>query len=249
MVIYTRQSKCAPIRAEEGISGLLCPPNSSTNFTNQPEEIQIGGYPSNAQLASSEVDASTLDSEGRCVILEFPAFVLLGVYCPAARDETRDEFRIGFINLLDARLRNLAAIGKRIILTGDLNISREPLDNANPQAAMRKNAMTAEEYLSTPSRRFFNHLLDGGKIIGERDHGREMPIMLDICRAFHPTRPGMFTCWEQKVNARPGNHGSRIDYVLCSLNMRDWFSDSNIQEGLMVSRVRIGQDRSSLYNS
>ncbi|KAL8826782.1 MAG: hypothetical protein Q9191_003581 [Dirinaria sp. TL-2023a] len=235
VVIYTRQSKCAPIRAEEGITGVLCPPSSSTTFADQPKEQQIGGYPTNAQMATSVVDAWTLDSEGRCVILEFPAFVLLGVYSPATRDESRDDFRLGFLNLLDARVRNLVAMGKRVILTGDLNISREPLDSANPEAAMRKNAMTVDDYISTPSRRFFNHLLQGGIVLGARDEGRERAVMWDICRGFHPARPGMFTCWEQKVNARPGNHGSRIDYVLCSLDMRAWFSDSNIQEGLMGS--------------
>jgi AP endonuclease 2 len=45
----------------------------------------------------------------------------------------------------------------------------------------------------------------------------------------------MFTCWETKVNARPGNYGARIDYVVCSHDMKNWFKDSNIQEGLMGS--------------
>ena len=186
----------------------------------------------------SEVDAATLDSEGRCVILEFPAFVIVGTYCPAARDETRDDFRLGFLNVLDCRIRNLVAMGKRVILTGDLNISRSEFDTANAEATMRKNGMNGEEYVSTPSRRLFNHLLVGGKIFGARDEGREEAVMWDICRSFHPERPGMFTCWEQKVNARPGNHGSRIDYVLCSKDMQDWFLDSNIQEGLMVRTPR-----------
>lgn len=186
----------------------------------------------------SELDPITLDSEGRCVILEFPAFVIVGTYCPAARDETRDDFRLGFLNVLDCRIRNMLAMGKRVILTGDLNISRSGFDTANAEATMRKNGMSGEEYVSTPSRRLFNHLLVGGKVVGERDEGREEPVMWDICRAFHSERPGMFTCWEQKVNARPGNHGSRIDYVLCSKDMQEWFCDSNIQEGLMVSLQR-----------
>ena len=236
MVIYTRQSKCAPIRAEEGITGVLCSPNSSTSFRDLPEEHQIGGYPTCTQLASCVIDATSIDSEGRCVILEFAAFVLLGVYCPANRDETRDDFRIGFLTLLDARIRNLESVGKRVILTGDLNISGSLLDSANPEASMRKSCLTADEWISTPSRRLFNHLLVDGQIVGERDKGRERSILWDICRGFHPFRTGMFTCWEQKVNARPGNHGSRIDYVLCSSAMKDWFYDSNIQEGLMVRK-------------
>ena len=169
--------------------------------------------------------------------MEFPAFVLFGVYSPANRDESRDEFRLGFLSLLDARVRNLIAMGKRVVLTGDLNISREELDTANAESSMRKNGLTAQEYISTPARRLFNQLLEGGKVIGARDEGREEAVMWDICRAFHRSRKGMFTCWEQKINARPGNCGARIDYVLCSMAMKDWFSDSNIQEGLMVRIV------------
>lgn len=199
-----------------------------------PSEVQIGGYPNAAQLANSNIDAATLDSEGRCVVLEFPAFVLLGVYSPANRDESRDDFRIGFLNLLDARVRNLIAMGKNVVLSGDLNISREELDTANAEASLREMGLSQEEYVSTPSRRLFNQLLENGKVLGDRDEGRETEVMWDICRGFHPDRKGMFTCWEQKTNARPGNYGARIDYVLCSLKMKDWFSSSNIQEGLMV---------------
>ncbi|MCJ1473434.1 Class II abasic (AP) endonuclease [Lambiella insularis] len=241
VVIYTRQSVCSPIRAEEGITGILCPPNSSTSFSGLPNDQQIGGYPTAAQ-ASKALDSSclatdfaALDSEGRCVIVEFPAFVLLGVYSPANRDETRDDFRLGFLNLLDARVRNLVAMGKRVFLTGDLNVSKDELDTANAESTMRKSNMNAVEYFSTPARQLFNHLLEDGKVFGDKDAGREQPVLWDICRGFHPTRRGMFTCWEQKVNARPANFGARIDYVLCSLDMKAWFSDSNIQEGLMGS--------------
>ncbi len=244
MAIYTRQSVCAPIRAEEGITGVLCPPNSSTSYVDLPEDSQIGGYPSYSQLARFPVDAAVLDSEGRCVILEFPAFVLIGVYSPANRDETRDDFRLGFINAFDTRVRNLVAQGKRVVLTGDLNISREEIDTANAEETMRKHGMGGEEYASTPARRLFNQFLFGGKVFGERDEGREKPVMWDVCRGFHEGRKGMFTCWEQKINARPGNFGSRIDYVLCSETMKDWFCESNIQEGLMVggpSRILLAE--------
>ncbi|KAI9740102.1 MAG: Class II abasic (AP) endonuclease [Claussenomyces sp. TS43310] len=234
VAIYTRNAVCAPIRAEEGITGILTPPNSSTSFCALPIDQQIGGYPSIGQ-AAGPLDATTLDSEGRCVILEFPAFVLIGVYSPANRDEARDDFRLGFLNALDARVRNLTAIGKRVFLTGDLNIIREEIDTANAEEQLRKHGMTGEAYVSTPARRILNQLVADGKVIGDRDDGREQPILWDICRVFHPERKGMFTCWEQKINARPGNFGSRIDYVLCSLDLKDWFQESNIQEGLLGS--------------
>ncbi|PYH63842.1 DNA-(apurinic or apyrimidinic site) lyase APN2 [Aspergillus vadensis CBS 113365] len=235
VVIYTRNSTCAPIRAEEGLSGMLCPPNSSVPFRELPENQQIGGYPTIEQLSQFDVDVATLDSEGRCVILEFPAFVLLGIYSPANRDESRDSFRRNFIDLMDARIRNLVAMGKRVFVTGDLNISRGEIDAAHAGEAIRKGTLTEDEFVSTHARRVFNQLLSDGKVIGEREEGREQPVLHDICRSFHPDRKGMYTCWEQRINARPGNYGSRIDYVLCSLDMQDWFCDSNIQEGLMGS--------------
>ncbi len=233
VAIYTRSSKCCPIRAEEGITGVLCPPNSSTKFRDLPEDQQIGGYPGPGQL-SDAVDEQTLDSEGRCMILEFSAFVLIGLYSPATRDETRTEFREAYIDAIDVRVRNLVAMGKQVFLCGDLNIVRSEMDTAGLAERLRKEGMTLDEFLSTPSRRFFNHLVFGGRVYGERDEGRE-PVLWDLCREFHPTRPGMFTCWETRKNARPGNFGSRIDYVLCSPAIKDWFIDANIQEGLLGS--------------
>ncbi|KAG8166848.1 hypothetical protein KVR01_002537 [Diaporthe batatas] len=234
VAIYTRNSKCCPIRAEEGLTGVLCPPKSTTMFRDLPTEQQIGGYPREDQLIGP-VDEVMLDSEGRCVLLEFPAFVLIGVYVPATRDDTRTDFRMGFMSALDARIRNLVAMGKRVVLAGDLNIIRTDIDTAGCAEHLRKEGMTFEDFLSSPSRRFFNQLIFEGQVIGDRDEGRENPVMWDTTRCFHPSRQGMFTCWETKKNARPGNFGSRIDYILCTAGMKDWFEDANIQEGLLGS--------------
>ncbi|KAJ9501571.1 Class II abasic (AP) endonuclease [Exophiala xenobiotica] len=235
VAVYTRNATCAPIKAEEGITGILTPPNSSTSFRDLPDEERIGGYPNSEQLAEADFDPATLDAEGRCVILEFPAFVLIGTYCPAERDETRTHYRTSFLRVLDARIRNLVRMGKKVVWTGDLNISREEIDTAASEESMRKNGLDPVEWISTPARRMFNQLLVGGKVHGPRDEGRETPILWDLCRAFNEGRRGMYTCWETKVNARPGNYGARIDYVICSHDMKDWFSDANIQEGLMGS--------------
>ncbi|UKZ47568.1 hypothetical protein TrVGV298_001791 [Trichoderma virens] len=234
VAIYTRNATCAPIRAEEGILGVLCPPKSSTQFRNLPKDQQIGGYPRPEQLPGN-IDELLLDSEGRCVILEFPAFVLLGVYSPANRDESRVEFRMEFLQALDARVRNLVAEGKQVVLVGDLNVSRSAADSTNVVENLRKEGLSMEEWMNLPSRRLFNHLVYGGTVQGDRDEGREQPVLWDLCREFHPAREGMNTCWDTKRNTRPANNGSRIDYVLCSHGLRDWVTEANIQEGLMGS--------------
>lgn len=200
-----------------------------------PESEHIGGYPSEQQIEDLGVDPVLLDSEGRCVAVEFPAFVLLGIYSPANSSGLRDDFRYGFICALDTRIRNLIKLGKRVVVMGDLNVSRNEMDSANAEENMRKEGVTHEEYVSTPNRRVFHQLLEGGEVVGDRDEGREQPVMWDTGREFHPTRAGMFTHWEQKINARPGNFGSRIDFVLCSLSMKSWFQEADIQEGLMGS--------------
>jgi AP endonuclease-2 len=168
-------------------------------------------------------------------VLEFPAFVLFGVYSPANSNGLRDDFRIGFLTAIDMRIRNLTKMGKNVIWAGDLNVSRDLIDTARAEESMAAEGMTHDQYLSTPNRRIFNQLLLNGKLPGQRDEGREEPVLYDLCREFHPEREGMFTHWEQKINARPGNFGSRIDFILCSIAMKDWFSEANIQEGLMGS--------------
>ncbi|KAJ6786448.1 hypothetical protein PWT90_03333 [Aphanocladium album] len=234
VAIYTKNATCAPIRAEEGVLGVLCPPKSSIPYRDLPEDKRIGGYPSMSQLRGN-VDEALLDSEGRCVVLEFPAFVLLGVYSPANRDESRIEFRESFVEALDARIRNLVAAGKQVILTGDLNIIRSEMDSSNIAEGLKKEGLSMDEWQSVPARRILNQLLFEGTVVGDRDEGREQPVLWDICRCFHPTRMGMHTCWDTKRNTRPANVGSRIDYILCSDGIKSWFVDSNIQEGLMGS--------------
>ncbi|TWU74666.1 Class II abasic (AP) endonuclease [Metarhizium rileyi] len=234
VAIYTRTASCAPIRAEEGITGVLCPPRSTIKFRDLPSDQQIGGYPRPGQL-SGVVEDTVLDSEGRCVILEFPAFVLLGVYSPANRDESRVEFRTSFFEALDVRIRNLVAEGKQVILTGDLNVIRSEMDSTNVLEGLRKENITLDEWLSLPTRRIFNQLIFDGSIVGDRDEGRETPLLWDLCRCFHPGRLGMNTCWDTKRNTRPANNGSRIDYILCSDGIKHWFTSANIQEGLMGS--------------
>ncbi|KAK2598047.1 Class II abasic (AP) endonuclease [Conoideocrella luteorostrata] len=235
VAIYTRNSTCAPIRAEEGITGVLHRPRSTRSFRDLPPDQQIGGYPRPGQLSGAVEDA-VLDSEGRCVILEFPAFVLLGVYSPANRDESRDEFRTSFFDALDVRVRNLAAMGKQVVLAGDLNVIRTEMDATNVLDKLHKENMTLEEWMALPTRRIFNQLLFEGAVPPQdRDEGREKPVLWDLCRSFHPDRLGMNTCWDTKRNTRPANNGSRIDYILCTDGLKDWFTSADIQEGLMGS--------------
>lgn len=237
--IYTRNATCSPIRAEEGVLGVLPSSNAGVPYRELPEEDAIGGYLNTEQYSHlwqlSGDDPAGLDAEGRCVILEFPAFVLLGVYSPANSNGMRDGFRYGFLCALDCRIRNLIKSGKNVVLVGDLNITRHESDSASTLEEIRKKQATREEFLAGSNRRIFNQLLLDGEVLGERDEGRETAVLWDTTRGFHPDRKGMYTHWDTKINARPGNYGSRIDFVLVAEAMRSWIKDANTQEGLLGS--------------
>lgn len=143
-----------------------------------PSSESIGGYP---DILREE--AILLDSEGRCLVLDFGAFVLIGLYCPAQTDPARDEFRIAFAAALNQRIRNLVDIQKRrVVVVGDLNISRDEIDNAEAKEIMKEHNL--DDFKDTPNRQMLHKLL--------KPH--EEGVMVDLCREFFPDRRGMYTC-------------------------------------------------------
>ncbi|TGZ80473.1 exodeoxyribonuclease III [Ascodesmis nigricans] len=223
VAVYTRNSKCQPVKAEEGITGVLeVPGKFGRSYKSLDPSECIGGYPD-----LSREEALLLDSEGRALVLDFGAFVLIGTYCPASTDPSRDDFRIAFVETLFERARRLIVEhGRRVVIMGDLNISRQEIDSA--ESIARMNALRAEGYenwIDTPTRAALDRLVE------PNPEG----VMIDTCREFWPTKTGMYTCWNVKLNKRPGNAGDRIDYILASSDMKPWLCEANIQEGLMGS--------------
>jgi AP endonuclease-2 len=172
--VYLRHNLVC-LKAEEGITGCLKSPQGPT-FKDLPESDRVGGYPASLSLT----EALDLDSEGRTVIVELDWAVFIGVYCPAVTIAERDVFRAKFLAVLNERVRNLLASGKSVIIAGDLNVSRSPIDTADPVGAARRTDSGVFE--DTNSRRWLNQLLHpNGPLV-------------DTGRHFHPDRKGMYTC-------------------------------------------------------
>lgn len=219
VAVYTRLAVCQPLRAEEGITGILDSRiRPGTPCKRLPAADVIGGYPD-----LSDAEASLLDSEGRALVLDFGAFVLLAVYCPASGAEDRDDFRKAFVDALFCRVRNLIGQGRHVVLVGDLNIARDEIDAAEAYQLMLDAGLA--DWKSTPTRARLHRLLEP----------HPDAVMTDLCRDFFPNRRGMFTHWDVRKNKRPGNAGTRLDYVLCSSGMKDWFLEADIQQGLLGS--------------
>ncbi|KAK6330975.1 Class II abasic (AP) endonuclease [Orbilia javanica] len=223
VAIYTRQSKIAPIKAEEGITGYLEPTGAARNtfYRSLPKDQQIGGYPT-----IDKNDGIKLDSEGRGLVVDFGLFVLIGTYCPVGRDEAdRQDFRMSWLTALEERIRNLTKMGRRVVTIGDLNISPEPIDSADAWEMRRRlgpDSVEMVEWGEAPAKKLLRGLCEPS----------EEAVMVDVVRQFFPDRVAMYTHWDTRINARPGNYGSRIDYIVASSSMKDWFESANIQNEL-----------------
>ncbi|CAK7222252.1 Class II abasic (AP) endonuclease [Sporothrix curviconia] len=245
VAVYTRDSKCVPLRVEEGVTGILKIPGTQTRYADAPAAKQIGGYPTDRQLRRAAVGRDVIDSEGRCLILEFPLFVLINVYCPARRNHERTGYRNTFLLALDIRIRNLAAAGKNVVLCGDLNITRDQLDTAGiwghqGQKAVAEALEFDETYMTLRAPKLLNQLLfhsrtvsdTGTPFVDEATETTRPPILYDTGRELHPQRTGMFTCWDTRKNHRPANFGSRIDLIMCSPKVMQLVQEAEIQPHL-----------------
>lgn len=230
---------------EEGVTGVLKIPGTQTRYVDAASEKQIGGYPTDRQLRRAAVGRDVIDSEGRCLILEFPLFVLINVYCPARRNHERTGYRNTFLLALDVRIRNLAAAGKNVVLCGDLNIMRDQLDTAGiwghqGQKVVAEALEFDENYMTMRAPKLLSQLLfnsrtvsdTGTPFIDDAVETRRPPVLYDTCRELHPDRTGMFTCWDTRKNHRPANFGSRIDLIMCSPKVLQLVQEADIQPHL-----------------
>jgi len=175
VAIYLRNNLIC-LKAEEGLTGQLKSPSGAA-YANLPEVERIGGYPCSLSLS----EALDLDSEGRAIVVELEHFVFISVYCPAVTIPEREVFRVKFLAVLEERVRNLLAFGKSVVVAGDINVCREPIDTADPVGAARRTESGIFE--DTQSRRWLRRLLvPNGPLI-------------DTGRQFNPTREGMYTCF------------------------------------------------------
>uniref|UniRef100_A0A7S0WNY8 DNA-(apurinic or apyrimidinic site) endonuclease n=1 Tax=Chlamydomonas leiostraca TaxID=1034604 RepID=A0A7S0WNY8_9CHLO len=152
--------------------------------------------PVSAQADCLGGGAEDIDQEGRVVITDCGAFVLLNVYAPNAGDHPerpRLAFKLRFLQALLEKMQQLSGSGQEVVLVGDLNIAAAAAD-VHPSFSF--DGMYAAEEL-----RLLHEL---------------MASYPDVWRKLHPEDTGCYTVWEERTNARAFNRGCRIDYVCVS---------------------------------
>ncbi len=149
-----------------------------------------------------------LDTEGRCITLEYPEFYLVNCYTPNAQDGLkRLPHRLAWDTAYREHLMALDA-KKPVIACADYNVAHEEIDLKNPKSNRGNPGFSDEE------RESFSCLLEAG--------------FTDTFRYQNPDLTGAYSWWSYRFNARANNSGWRIDYFLTSDRLREKITGTGI---------------------
>ncbi|SPO21221.1 related to APN2 - AP endonuclease, exonuclease III homolog [Ustilago trichophora] len=218
-VTYVRKSVSIPLKAEQGITGRVPVTNVSSNplIPNEP----ISCVPADTRDDVEPQIWNALDEEGRCVVLDLGLFVLFNVYCPNETGPERLDYKMTYYQCLAERAHRLIQAGRQVMIVGDMNIIRDPIDHCDPEQSMKEHGWV--HFHQHPARSWFQTFLaPQGKF-----H--------DVGRIYHPERKKMFTCWNTLIDARPANYGVRLDYTLVTEGLLPWIKGADIQADIYGS--------------
>ena len=130
------------------------------------------------------------DLENRIVVAEVGSTVFGSVYIPNGGKDFAA--KMVFLRELDAWAGALAAAGKHLVLCGDFNVARTPID-VHP--VLRKDMVGQSGQERELIERLFSHGL------------------VDVGRHCDPDNDRLFTWWAPWRNMRQRNIGWRLDYI------------------------------------
>jgi exodeoxyribonuclease-3 len=139
------------------------------------------------------------DFESRIVQATHGDVIVASAYVPNGGKDY--PAKLMFMNRLIEWVRARHADGRSLILCGDMNIARTPMDVHPKETKPNTVGQLPEE------RDLFAKLLEAG--------------LTDMGRKFDPDNPNLFTWWAPWRNLRQRNIGWRLDYVLASADIAD----------------------------
>lgn len=161
---------------------------SRTPVTNTTAAIGDGRFAGTGRWIEGTID--TADGRGLCVASSY-------VHTGQADDPVRMEEKLAFLDAILDRLAAVAATGRHVLLTGDLNVAHDQRDIKNWKGNRGKAGFLPEEQ--------------------ERlDRLRDEFGFVDLGRRFGGDRPGPYTWWSWRGKAFDNDAGWRIDYLIAS---------------------------------
>jgi exodeoxyribonuclease-3 len=161
--------------------------------------------------------APEFDGEGRYLELQIGSLSVVSLYLPSGSSgPERQASKFRFLDVFLPYLKRLGRRRRQYVLCGDLNIAHRPVDLENWRANQRNSGFLPEE------RAWLDRLFGE---LGWVDAFREVD-----------KRPGQYTWWSNRGQARARNVGWRIDYQVvnpalagraraASIYKDSWFSD------------------------
>ena len=114
----------------------------------------------------------------------------------------RQREKEAFLEAAGDRLETLAADGRHVLLTGDLNVAHREADLKNWKGNLKKSGFLPQE------RAWFDRLLDGG-------------AWVDVVRSCSGDGPGPYSWWSWRGKAFDLDSGWRIDYQVASAGLAE----------------------------
>jgi exodeoxyribonuclease-3 len=150
-----------------------------------------------------------LDNEGRVITIELEKFYLIHVYTPnSGQTLNRLEWRTTIWDRAFEKWINELQKNKNVIVCGDLNVARFPIDLKNPKTNTKTAGYTKKE------RESFEKILKNCNLI-------------DIYRKLYPEKIE-YSYWSFMRKSRERNIGWRIDYFLVSQAIENKIKDNII---------------------
>ncbi|HYY10440.1 MAG TPA: exodeoxyribonuclease III [Kineosporiaceae bacterium] len=158
-------------------------------------------------LADPHTPDAAYDGTGRWVEADVPTggglLTVVSAYVHTGEAGTpRQLEKEAFLEAAAVRLSALAADGRHVLLTGDLNVAHREADLKNWKGNLTKSGFLPQE------RAWFDRLLDGGEWV-------------DVVRARCGEGPGPYSWWSWRGKAFDLDSGWRIDYQVASAGLAE----------------------------
>ncbi len=214
-IFCVQETKASPDQLDEALKA----PQDYYTYWNQPEKRGYGGVAvfTREKPLSVEYDFGPreFDTEGRAIIMHYPAFTLLNIYFPNGKqNELRLKYKMDFYETFLEFAESLRQQGGRLIICGDFNTAHKEIDLARPKENEKISGFLPIE------RAWMDKFISCGYV--------------DTFRHFNQ-EPGQYTWWDLKSRARERNVGWRIDYFYISANILEFITGAFIMPGVTGS--------------
>lgn len=201
---FVKRDLIPVIAYEDGFVGHIsnsCVPIGPSLTADSFVDFVDDNYDTNTNITTNTktnvVTMKHLNAEGRVMITDHASFVLFNCYFPNDNTPTEERrvFREKFHKCIFKRASLI--LNRKVIIVGDVNVTYHPQDHYKWATTSDITSFLEADLI----RKFFYERLRTSE-------------WKDAFREVNPCTPAQFTCWDQRLNLRPSNQGSRIDLFL-----------------------------------